>query len=230
MTTWTALESNPDVMSKYIHKLGVSPSWSLVDVLGLDAELLAITPQPVKAVILLSPCSENYENNWKELDEKLKANPPTIPDGLFHMKQCIHNACGTIALIHGIANNADVELVDGGILKNYLDVARDLDPEKRGALLEGDSAFTEAHQALAQEGQTDAGSGDKVNFHFTVLVNYNDEIYELDGRKSFPVSHGSTTASTFFEDAAKVCKAAISGAEGDIRFGIIALVPTPVDD
>jgi len=225
MTTWTALESNPDVLTKYIHKLGVSPSWGLTDVYGLDAEVLEFVPKPVLAVILLSPCSDNYENYWKEEDAKLKANPPTIPDGLFHMKQCIHNACGTIALVHGIANNADIELEDGSILKNYLDVARDINPEKRGTLLEGDSAFTDAHQELAQEGQTDANSGDQVNHHFIVFVNYNNELYELDGRKSYPVNHGRTSSETLLQDAAKICKAVMERDPDDVRFSVIALGP-----
>lgn len=226
MTTWTALESNPDVLTKYIHKLGVSPLWSLADVYGLDPEILEFIARPVKAVILLSPCSSNYENYWKEEDEKLKANPPTIPEGLFHMKQCIHNACGTIALVHGIANNSDIDLEDGGILKNYLNTARELSPEKRGTLLEGDSAFTDAHQELAQEGQTDANSGVQVNHHFIVFVNYNNELYELDGRKSYPVNHGATSADNLLQDAAKVCKAVMERDPDDVRFSVIALVPT----
>ena len=65
--------------------------------------------------------------------------------------------------------------------------------------MEGDSAFTEAHQELAQEGQTDANSGDQVNHHFTVFVNYNNELYELDGRKSYPVNHGATSADNLLQ-------------------------------
>lgn len=34
----------------------------------------------------------------------LKAAPQKLPDDLFYMKQVIHNACGTIALVHSLAN------------------------------------------------------------------------------------------------------------------------------
>lgn len=69
------------------------------------------------------------------------------------MKQVVHNACGTIALVHSILNNSDIKLSDG-ILKSYLEKSKDLSPEERGKILEADPAFTTTHQSLAEEGQT----------------------------------------------------------------------------
>lgn len=37
--------------------------------------------------------------------EKMKEKGCVVPDGVFFMKQKIHNACGTFALIHSLANN-----------------------------------------------------------------------------------------------------------------------------
>lgn len=49
-----------------------------------------------------------YEKHRSDEDTRLQANPPTgLPDDLFYMKQIIHNACGTIALVHSIANNSE---------------------------------------------------------------------------------------------------------------------------
>lgn len=56
---WVPLESNPDVMTKYLHNVGVSPMWSISDIYGLDDEILNYVQKPVKAVILLYPLSEN---------------------------------------------------------------------------------------------------------------------------------------------------------------------------
>uniref|UniRef100_A0A0K8TT99 Ubiquitin carboxyl-terminal hydrolase n=1 Tax=Tabanus bromius TaxID=304241 RepID=A0A0K8TT99_TABBR len=224
MTTWTPLESNPEVMTKYIHRLGVPSKWNIVDVYGLESEMLEWVPKPVKAVILLFPCSKPYEKQRVEEEEKLKANPPKYPDDLFFMKQVIQNACGSIALVHSIANNPDIELEEG-LLKKYLEATKSLSPDERGRILEGDSAFTGVHQEIAQEGQTTANPDEEVFHHFVALVNKDGQLYELDGRKSSPIAHGATSADTFLQDAAKVCKEFMARDPEEVRFTVIALTP-----
>lgn len=90
-----------------------------------------------------------------------------------------------------------IEVEEGSILKKYLDQARNLSSEERGKLLESDTSFSQAHQELAVEGQTDANSGEPVNHHFVAFVNFNNELYELDGRKSYPIPHGATSDDSF---------------------------------
>ncbi|XP_055373725.1 ubiquitin carboxyl-terminal hydrolase [Condylostylus longicornis] len=225
MTTWLPLESNPDVMNNFLRKLGVSDEWSIVDVYGLEPEMLEWVPKPVKAVILLFPVSEAYEKHRKEQDEEMKKEPPKPVEDLFYMKQIIHNACGTIALVHSIANNKDIHLKEG-ILKNYLDSARGLNPDERGKMLENDPTFTQTHEEVAQEGQTAADPEMQVNHHFIALINKDGTLYELDGRKSFPVEHGSTNETSFLKDAAKVCKEFMARDPNEVRFTIVALTPT----
>lgn len=160
-----------------------------------------------------------FEQYCKDQDEKLVGNPPMVPDNLFYMKQCIHNACGTIALVHGIANNPrqaryenlkngsnlaycfldSIDIEEGSVLKNYLNAAKNLTPKERGELLEGDSAFTGSHQELALEGQTESDPNVKVNHHFIVFVNHNDELYELDGRRHCAIPHGKTSDNTLLQ-------------------------------
>lgn len=116
------------MLTKYIHKLGVSPAWSVTDVIGLDDELLAFLPRPVKALILLFPISDKvrnfqlfffsffsflcrfqYEKHRSEEHERIKsaAEEQKYPEDLFYMRQFTHNACGTVALIHSVANNKE---------------------------------------------------------------------------------------------------------------------------
>ncbi|EDW11100.1 ubiquitin carboxyl-terminal hydrolase [Drosophila mojavensis] len=227
MSTWTPLESNPEVLTKYIHKLGVSPSWSITDVIGLDEELLAMLPQPVKALILLFPISDAYEKHRAEEHERIKsaAEPLKTPADLFYMRQFTHNACGTVALIHSVANNKDIDIGDG-VLKNFLKSCANMSPDERGQALEKDKAFTEDHQMLAQEGQTDAGNYDTVIHHFISLVNIDNTLYELDGRKSYPINHGKTSDETFLPDAARVCKEFMARDPDDMRFTVLALTAT----
>ena len=76
-----------------------------MDVFGLDDELLAFVPAPVLAVILLYPLTDESEaRRLEELELEPATRMGSVPDSLFYMKQTIGNACGTIALMHCLAN------------------------------------------------------------------------------------------------------------------------------
>jgi ubiquitin carboxyl-terminal hydrolase L3 len=141
------------------------------------------------------------------------------------MRQYVHNSCGTMALIHSILNNLEfVELKDGSVMKNFYDKAKGLTPEERGKLLEQDKTFIDVHQALAAEGQTVAPAlGEPIDNHFIAFVNVAGELFELDGSKNFPISHGSTTDETFLFDSARVCKEFITRDPKKVNFTIMAL-------
>lgn len=168
-----------------------------------------------------------FEKVQAEEDKVLQANPPQYPSDLFFMKQTIHNACGTIALVHAILNNPYIELDDKGVLANYFNKTKILSPDERGKILEADMAFTDTHQELAQEGQTAAPDLlSKVNHHFIALIHKDGELYELDGRKSFPIKHGATTPEKLVFDAAKVCEKFMAVDPCNLAFSILAVTPT----
>ena len=58
MTRWLPIESNPEVMNKFLHEAGLSKEWAIADVFGLDPELLAMLEQPVLSLLLLFPINE----------------------------------------------------------------------------------------------------------------------------------------------------------------------------
>lgn len=99
-----------------------------------------------------------------------------------------------------------------------------MSPEKRGQILQ-DSAnqIMEAHQELAHEGQTEVNPNEQVNHHFVAFVHKDGYLYELDGRKEYPVNHGPTSPDTLLEDAAKVCKEFIARDSNDVNFTVMAL-------
>ncbi|XP_014476264.1 PREDICTED: ubiquitin carboxyl-terminal hydrolase isozyme L3 [Dinoponera quadriceps] len=222
---WVPLESNPEVMTKFLHKLGVPKKWSIIDVYGLDPELLAIIPKPVLSVILLYPVT--IKNEKTEEEEESAKDKSDTPDIVYHMKQYVSNACGTIALVHSVANNLDVLQLEDGFLKTFLDETKGLPSSERGERLINAQGIIDTHMESAQEGQTEAPGEDmEVYHHFIAFVHKDGSLYELDGRKPIPINHGSTSLETLLEDAARVCKDYMARDPEEVRFTVVALAAT----
>ncbi|KAF0026667.1 hypothetical protein F2P81_021404 [Scophthalmus maximus] len=169
--------------------------------------------------------SVQYEAFKQEEEEKLKDQRQEISPDVYFIKQTIGNACGTIGLIHAVANNQQHLEFDGdSALKTFLDKTTKMTPKERAAFLEKDESIRVTHESSAQEGQTEAPSlDDKVNLHFIAFVNVGGQLYELDGRKPFPIIHSKTSEDTFLEDAVEVCKVFMARDPQEVRFTIIAL-------
>ncbi|XP_074650014.1 ubiquitin carboxyl-terminal hydrolase isozyme L3-like [Tubulanus polymorphus] len=213
---WLPLESNPEVMDQYVRNLGVPEPWAFRDVYGLDSDMLASIPKPVLAVLLLYPLTKNAEGT-KIGSEDASAN-------LFFIKQTIGNACGTIGIINSIGNNLDSIAVKPGHLKKLFDETASMTPDERAKYLENDSGIGEAHDESAHKGQTQAPDmADSVKHHFVSFVHKDGSLYELDGRRSAPVAHGSTSADNLLTDAASVIQDFIKRDENE-NFAIVALV------
>uniref|UniRef100_A0A8D8Y4V3 Ubiquitin carboxyl-terminal hydrolase n=2 Tax=Cacopsylla melanoneura TaxID=428564 RepID=A0A8D8Y4V3_9HEMI len=224
MATWVPLESNPEVMNQFLAALGVPKKWQIVDVYGTEPDLLAIVPQPILALIMLFPCTDKYEEHVKQQEKELAEKGQEVSKDIYFMKQLIHNACGTIALIHSVANNLDKIELEDGFLKKYLDESKDLTPERRGHLLEDSQSISEVHKVIAQEGQT-APPDDRepVPYHFVALVHNDGALYELDGRKASPIKHGATTPESLLSDASQVAKKYMERDPDNVYFTLVAL-------
>ncbi|KAK3861096.1 hypothetical protein Pcinc_032896 [Petrolisthes cinctipes] len=224
MVRWLPLESNPAVMNKFLAGMGVPGSWVIHDVYGLDTELLAMVPQPVGAVILLYPFTDKFEDYKNKQVEEVEAAGQEVSEKVYFMKQFVGNACGTVALIHAIANNRDkIELGDGA-LKDFLESTQSKNPEERGHALESDEGISKAHEESAQEGQTEAPDREaEVNEHFIAFVEVNGNLYELDGRRKFPINHGASSPDTLLADAAKVCRKIMDQDPEESHFAVVAL-------
>lgn len=228
MASWIPLESNPDVMTTFLHKLGVPKEWSIVDVYGLEPDLLALVPKPVLAVILLYPLRKEGGNGLESEDDikdrDTSITSPKDPE-VYHMKQYIHNACGTIALIHSIANNLDRINLQDGFLKTFLNDSKNLAFTERGELLMKSQEISNTHEELAHEGQTEVPSQETpIYHHFVAFIQRNGVLYELDGRKSAPIEHGATSPETLLEDAARVCQEYMARDPEEVCFTVVALV------
>ncbi|XP_064612959.1 ubiquitin carboxyl-terminal hydrolase-like isoform X2 [Liolophura sinensis] len=219
---WLPLESNPDVLNKYAYGIGMPEAWKFVDVYGLDADLLAIVPQPVLAVVLLYPSTKNSE------EILLGTVSESAIKELYFMKQSdtIGNACGTVALIHALANNTDtIDLKPASTLKDFLSRTKEASPEERASILENCHDMGSAHEESAQEGQTDTPARDEsVDYHFVAFIHKDGCLFEMDGMKGGPVYHSVTCEDSFLVDAAGVVKKFMERDPDELNFTVMALV------
>ncbi|KAG2225894.1 hypothetical protein INT45_006590 [Circinella minor] len=221
---WAPLEGNPEVWNQLVHSNGVNLSWSYTDVFGFDSELLAMIPRPVVAFIFLFPLTKNYEKHNEEEEVWLTKHEQNVNPDVIFFKQTIVNACGMIALLHSLANNDS--LVGPGLFRNLIDEAKDMSPEERAELLENSKELADIHGTCAQAGQTQApDASEEVDLHFICFVVKNEHLYELDGRKLFPINHGKCL--DIVEGAAKIMRQYIARDPDQSNFSAIALTKTP---
>ena len=138
---WPPLESDPQIFTDYMNKVGMSADWGFTEIFGLDEDLLGMVPQPCVAVIA---AIERNGDDGKQGDPEYPAK--------FYMKQTgeLDNACGIIACIHPILNNQDqIELTEGSILHGFAEDTAGKTPQERAAKLESFTEFKELHAAQA---------------------------------------------------------------------------------
>lgn len=183
MTTWVPLEANPELFNAWASALGLDTSkYAFYDIFGLDPELLAMVPGPVEAVLLLFPLSPKIEAARQARETCL------AQDDLLWFPQTIGNACGTIGLLHAIANSAASQAVQPDTaLAHLLSQARSVPAEARPDVLVQCEALRNAHATTAAQGQTTApDADDDVDLHFIAFVRSasSGALIELDGRQS----------------------------------------------
>ena len=62
---WVPLESNPDMLNKFAHGLGLPENYGFVDVYGIDEDLLAFVPSPRLGVTLLFDFNSEKTKEFK---------------------------------------------------------------------------------------------------------------------------------------------------------------------
>ncbi|KAI8374502.1 uncharacterized protein BYT42DRAFT_406984 [Radiomyces spectabilis] len=197
---WLPLEANPDVWNDIVHKLGVSPKWNYTDVY------------------------EKYEKFKEQEEAKLTKLEQNISPNVVFFKQTISNACGMIALLHSLANNDD-DIIGPGLLHELIEKSRSMSPDERAELLENSKELAKVHQLAANDGQTQAPSLDEdINLHFICFVDVDQHLYELDGRKLFPINHGKCT--DLVEGAVKFMKQYMERDPDQSNYSAIALCKT----
>ena len=175
---WPGIESNPDVLNEFARKIGLDTSkFSFTDVLGLDEELLMMLPPNVLAIILLFPSKARRPAD----DSKNLVN-----DSIFFLEQIddLQDACGTIAMIHALANTKDKIGLKSGILSEFLEKAKGLSVHERGVALLNSAALREQHCSFAAAGATRAVEVGQTDHHFVCFLAVSKYYIYFFARKS----------------------------------------------
>lgn len=100
------LESNPELFTELIHRLGFSSAFGFHDVLSIDdPELLAFLPRPVLALVLVFPTTATYEKHLKDEEDMMEDYAKSGPqEDVIWYKQTINNACGLYGILHAVSN------------------------------------------------------------------------------------------------------------------------------
>jgi hypothetical protein len=169
---------------------------------------------------MLFPIKEVTEKHKADEQSRINQEGQEVSDNVYFMKQVVGNACGTIGLFHSIANSqGKVELT--GYLQKFFQDTAGMSPMDRAKALEASDEVEVAHEAGAQEGQSEVVMD--VATHFIAFTAVDGGLYELDGRKDQPIRHGDSSEETLLADSCRVIKEFMARDEGEMRFTILAL-------
>ncbi|CAN6670519.1 ubiquitin carboxyl-terminal hydrolase Yuh1p [Trichomonascus vanleenenianus] len=198
--TFIPLECNPDVFNKMMYAMGVSREVAFHDVFSTDPELLAMLPRPVYALIMAFPYSETHrkyrESTLEGLDDiDYYKESGTDKEDAVWIKQTIHNACGTMALLHAVNNGLPEAFVDpDSPIDEIIKGLKPLNRKGRSDYLENSKALEAYHQEVASQGATEAPKeGEEVEHHYLCFTRSpkSGDLYELDGAINRPIRLGS---------------------------------------
>lgn len=225
-SSFLPLESNPDTLNYFLSSLGWDVNqYHFVDVYSTsDKVLLNLVPRPVLGVLLVMPSNTKIDNT--ENDES-EAPVPTNDRKIWHIRQTVGGVCGSLAILHLIANFSEAPsfIKNGSWLHRFL---ASLSPQ-----MVRNAEFAQLHQAAAcyrtnQTSHTRLVRGQRVGTAFVALVPMvmggSRVLVELDGRKPGPIMHGTITSNeTFLEEACHWIEQRVMKTQVDGKFAILAL-------
>lgn len=205
------------MLNDYLKAVGVDTKLEFIDVLGFDEDLLAMVPQPAKAILLLYPISESNRRRTQNLSLTQVEQPQ-----VHFIRQFIGNACGTIALLHCVATLSPDE-IGNGLFSEILTGGQGISPVERGNLLVKMESLAVVHSTLSNQGQSDVPTDTACDLHYSAFVNVGGHLFELDGQEPHPIDHGEST--DLLCDATSIIKKIMELDPSNFNFTVIALAP-----
>jgi ubiquitin carboxyl-terminal hydrolase L3 len=229
-------------MNDLASKLGLSPALKFYDVYSLtDPTLLSLIPRPVHALLVILPLTLAWHASRVAEDEaeagdvyKGGEGDGRGKSGVLWFKQTIGHACGSIGLLHCVVNGSASAFIEpNSTFARLREQALGFNVEERAKVLYDSQAFEEAHQSVAEMGDTAAPSaedGDRLGQHFVAFVKHDGKLWELEGSRKGPIMRGTLGEG---EDVlsergvelglGRVIEMERKDGGGDLRFSCIAL-------
>jgi ubiquitin carboxyl-terminal hydrolase L5 len=156
------------------------------DLYSLDPISLS-TFQPLHALIFLFKWSSSSPDPTSG-----GIYDPAFPGFFAH--QVVNNACATIAVLNALGNISS--LTAGQKLQEMFSFTQEMDAQTRGLVVTSADWLREAHNALTPPNAVSLdGLGlpktTEDAYHFIVYLPLMGCVYELDGLKESPISHGT---------------------------------------
>jgi ubiquitin carboxyl-terminal hydrolase L3 len=223
-------------MNALSSRLGLSPSLQFHDVYSLtEPSLLSLIPRPALALLVIIPLTPAWHaNRITEDSPKGEYQGKGNDEPVIWFKQTIGHACGSIGLLHCLINGpAKGHILPGTTLAKIREEAIPLGMEERAQMLYDSQEFEDAHQSVAQMGDTiapTAEDGHKLGQHFVAFVKAGGKLWELEGSRKGPLDRGELGESedVLSERAlgmglGRIIEMERASEGGDLRFSCIAL-------
>jgi len=232
LLTSPLVESDAGVFTFLLDNLGVS-GVQFEELVSLDAASLRAL-SPVYGVIFLFKYPSARDDAAAPAAPPDGTPDPAAASSLFFARQTIQNACGTQALLSVLLNldaSAAPAVRLGPDLAAFKAFAQQLPPDLRGDALSNSERIRDVHNSFAraspfavEEPPRGAEGAEEDVYHFVAYAPVRGVLYELDGLRAAPLSHGPCAFGEFPDKVVPVLRRRVARyPASEIRFNLLAM-------
>lgn len=121
---------------------------------------------------MLFPIKAATEAHRAAERQRIETEGQTLSPRCYYMKQTVGNACGTVGLLHCVANAKDsLTFQPESFIDKFIRTTASMSPDERASYLEENEEIEETHEAAASEGQsTQVAVAEDVDTHFVCFT------------------------------------------------------------